>query len=135
MPLTKEERARVRDHLGYPNHSAASTFQFGVPAAVQTLFMIEPAMDRLLPEAEGIFRTWLAEADELVAQFRSTKENDEVTEVGEIKLNPDFQRRWGSRYDYCTGRIANMLNVPCNPFDQTRQSGVFGGSMNLRVRG
>ncbi len=134
MGFSKEEKARIRAHLGYGNYTAGSTFFLGTPAAVETAFLIEPAMDRVLPEAEGLVRSDLAELDDLVAQLKGTKENVEVDQIDELKLNALFERRWSERYDFFQGSLANHLGVPPNPFDKRRGT-VQGGGVSVRVRG
>ena len=50
--LTDEQRVSVKHHLGYPNANAYETFVLGVPASLESLFMIEGAMNSIAPQAE-----------------------------------------------------------------------------------
>ena len=52
MAFNDQEKVRIRHHTGYSNVSAAQSFSLGVPAAVETAFLIEGAMNRVLPAAE-----------------------------------------------------------------------------------
>ena len=51
--LTEEEKERVRYHLGYMETSfggnqTAASLQFGIPRPVQTMFLVEEAIQNLL---------------------------------------------------------------------------------------
>ena len=63
--LTLEEKARVRKHGGWPNISAASTFFLGNPAAMEPFFILEAAMDAIIPSAEFLLREGLDRCDKL----------------------------------------------------------------------
>jgi hypothetical protein len=56
MALTDEERQRVRYHLGYPSVQPAASISFGLPRPQQTLFLVESAMNLLMPVAENEVR-------------------------------------------------------------------------------
>jgi hypothetical protein len=51
VAFTPQEKEKIRYHSGYLNAQPAASIQLGVPRPVQTLFLIEDAMDRLLPTA------------------------------------------------------------------------------------
>lgn len=132
MGLTKEEKVRVRAHMGYGNYTSASTFSLGTPAAVETAFIIEPAMDRLLPEAEPMVREYLGRLDEILSQYAGTNENLQVDELGDIKLRSDHDKALWKRFCLWQGLLANALGVPPNPYTKT-QGSVEGGGINTTV--
>ena len=45
MALTAEERQQVRYHLGFVSVFPAASINFGMPRPIQTLFLVEQAMD------------------------------------------------------------------------------------------
>ncbi|MCH7584457.1 MAG: type I restriction endonuclease subunit R [Acidobacteria bacterium] len=56
--LQEADRARVRHHLGYLNVEPVSSIQLGFPAASQPQFLVEIAMDRIIPEAVGMIQKY-----------------------------------------------------------------------------
>jgi hypothetical protein len=51
MPLTEHDKVRIRHHLGYNNVSRTFAFSLGIPSSMETQFIIEDAMNRVLEEA------------------------------------------------------------------------------------
>lgn len=132
--LTKSERARTRRHAGYLNVAEVSSFALGLPASLQTQFIIEGAMDKLLPEGLPIFREQLATLDAIYAQMIGDLELLAVTEVGSIKLRMDEQPALKREYLFHRADLCNTLGVIPNPFD-ARFNEVGGPSVNARVIG
>lgn len=133
MALSDEQKARVRHHLGYLNVSAASTFQLGVPAALQTTFMLEGAWDKILPAAEPIVLKLLCRLDELESQVYGGTDLADVLETGAIKVNPDRLKELGKYYRLAQQSLANLFGVVPNPFD-LRDWVQAGGGVNCPVR-
>jgi hypothetical protein len=104
--------------MGYLGVGSASTFVLGIPAGVQTQFMIEGAFSRILPSQEGNFRTLLDRMDALEQQIVDDSENVAVDAVDEIKLREDEFEQIIKRYRHWQGALGNMLGVIPNPFDQ-----------------
>ena len=46
-------RSALKHHLGYPNANAIATFVLGVPAMMESLFMLEGAMNAVAPKPAG----------------------------------------------------------------------------------
>lgn len=126
MPFTDEEKVSIRSHLGYLNVGYASTFSLGVPQAVETQFMIENAFDQVLPEAEGEVRRLVAILDEIEAQMVCDHELLAVEKIGELTTRSDEQEKLEKRYLRWRSKLANLLGIIPNPFDQRYSS--FGGS-------
>jgi hypothetical protein len=131
MPLTEQEKVRTRDHMGYLNVVDVQTFVLGTPAAVETQFLIEGAMNKVLEHALPLFRQILAKCDLILEQKVDDLENLAVDELGDIKLRKDEQARLDDQYDYWVAKLENMLGVPRNPFDKTR----MGRGINVAVMG
>jgi hypothetical protein len=132
MPLTPAERISVRHHMGYLNVGEAYTFVLGSPASVETTFVIEGAMDRVLEDALPLVRRILASLDSVECQMLENSENQAVEGVGDIRINARAQAQFRSTYDYWVAALANVFGVPRNPFDK-RLSAVSG--INVRVAG
>ena len=118
MSFTPEEKVRIRHHLGYLNVTASATFALGVPAAVETQFLIESAMDKVLPEAMTLARRLLSILDGIEGQMICDHELLAVAVVGEITLRPDEQEALDKRYQYWRNALANVLGTYPNPWDK-----------------
>jgi hypothetical protein len=130
MALTEHEKAQIRHHLGYPEVSAISVFQLGIPAAIEPSFMLEGAMDRIRPEAEDITRRKLAALDTIEAQMVGDLELLAVRRVEEIEINTDEMKALRNEYAYWQAALANDFRVPVNPFDFRGQA----SGINVTVR-
>jgi hypothetical protein len=122
--------------MGYGQVQESSTYVLGVPAGVQTAFMIENAWERILPSAEREFLRILDRLDFVEHQVEENQENLAVKKLSEIEMNDSEFEKLMQRYMYWQGKLANMLQVPPNPYDQRPilGSGYNGaGGMNVPV--
>jgi len=131
MPLSPDEKARIRDHLGYLNQPELSTYVLGLPAGVETQFLIERAMAiGPLPEAEALVRDILCALDAVEKQRRDVLSTATIESVGGIKMRPA-----SDGLDMCyrefvrqVGRLSNAFGITSNPFDHR------GSGINFRVQ-
>lgn len=132
--LNEEEKVKVRHHLGYLNVQGAQTFVLGSPAAVETQFMIEGAMDRILPQALGEVRRHLQVLDTIEGQMIQNLELLQVTELGELKINSTGEHReqvqLRQQYKWWQTSMANLFGIMPNPFDKRSMN---TGGPNVRV--
>jgi hypothetical protein len=131
--LTIGERVQVRLHLGYPNSADVATMVLGVPSSIETMFIIEKAMDLVRPEAMTQVRRHLQILDSIEAQMVDDLELLAVTQVDEITIRTDEQSSLVSRYLYWRSGLANLFGAEPNPFDP-RFLGGAGGGINLSVQ-
>lgn len=132
--ISEANKVRGRHHLGYGNVQSSATFVLGVPAAVQTAFMIEGAWSRILPQAEEMFVQHLDRLDAVEAQIDEDMENVAVNKLGTIELREDEFKQLIIRYKHFQGALANMLQVPPNPFDfRPWLGGGYSGSSGINV--
>lgn len=134
-PLAEEEKVRIRHHLGYPNVEAASTFYLGVPAAMQTTFMIEGAMNKILPAAVGKARELLCRLDAIENQVFCGSDLADVNKIGEIEVNQERVRTLADYYVLAAQGLANLLAVVDNPFDLRTWTAKGKGGINVPVVG
>jgi hypothetical protein len=118
MALTLEEKVKVRHHLGYLGVAAAQTFALGAPAAIETQFIIEGAMNRIMPEAEPEVRRHLEILNSIEDQLNADRELLAVSKVDEIDIRPTEMRELRNEYLYWRSALANLLGVYANPFDR-----------------
>lgn len=132
MAFSEQEKVRIRHHLGYLNVGQAYTFVAGTPAGVETQFLIEGAMQRVLPEAEVLARELLARCDSVEGQMMDNQDLLAVESVDEIKIRQDEFQALLKRYHYHRNGLANVLGVYPNPFDKRFSAG-GGGGINVNV--
>jgi hypothetical protein len=109
-------------HLGYLNVQMAFTFVLGIPAAVQTQFSVEGAMDRLLLDAEPEMRRHLRILDKIQDQMVDDLELLAVEGIDEIKIRKDEQAALWDQYEQWRRGLANLFGIAPNPFDQRLKS-------------
>lgn len=130
--LTDEEKVKIRHHMGYLNVHAAATFQLGIPAGVQTQFMIEGAWDKVLPHAENLLRVLLCRCDEIELEVYGGIDLASIESTPAITVNRKRLSELGSYYRMAQQGMANLLGVVPNPFDM-RDWVRAGGGMNCPV--
>ena len=134
--ITEQEKVKARHHTGYLGVAAQSTFQLGVPAGVQTQFVIEGAFGRLLPQSEEEFRRHLRVLDDHEQQILENMPNVAASKVGTIEINPKAFREFVRQYRYWVNSLCNLLGVTANPFDQRFAAwNAVGGGVNVSVGG
>lgn len=133
MALTESERERVRYHLGYLNVAPVASISLGFPRANQAMFLVETAMNNLLPEGEARVRQHLAILDGIESQLVDAQCRLSASVVGEITVNPDETRRLEEEYGRWADRLARQLGVYRNPYAPGSPFG--GGGINVTVVG
>jgi hypothetical protein len=116
--LAPELKVKIRHHGGYLNVEEAQTFVLGTPAAVQTQFIIEGAMNRLLPEALPLVERLVAELDEMECKIDESFDNVTVNQVGNIQIRPDAFRQQVLRYEAKRNALMQAFGCYPNPYDQ-----------------
>ena len=118
MPFTDDEKVRIRHHLGYLNAAGSQTFVLGTPAAVQTQFQIEGAMDKVLPAALPKARQLLQYLETIEAQMIGDLELLAIDAVDEITIRKTEQPELKREYQYHREGLANLLGIYPNPYDK-----------------
>lgn len=133
--ITEEEKNRARHHMGYPEVEAVSTFALGVPAAMQTNFMIEGAMQRInaSPGAVERFRQLLCRMDGVENELECGMDLASVDRIDTIEVRSDRVNELGKYYRYWQTSLANLLGIVPNPWDQ--RSFAHEPSVNVSVIG
>src|SRR5271154_5584017 len=98
--VPESDKVRARRHMGYGAVQESSTFVLGMPAAVQTAFMIEGAWARILPSSEKEFFWLLDKLDDIEAIVFEDTPNTAATKIGNIELNQDQFARLMERYKF-----------------------------------
>jgi len=121
--LTPQEKERTRYHLGYLNVQLAGSVQFGLPRPIQTVFILEQAMDSLILETVPRVRAMLDTLDQIECRLIAAQGRLAASSMGELKLRdnePDLLEkeyfRWG-------GRLADTLGVPFYAYSNRYKGG------------
>jgi len=135
--LTEGEKVMARHHLGYLQVAASQTFSLGVPAGVQTQFTIEGAFNRILPQAEPLFRRHLKILEALECQILDYAPNVAVESIDTIKIDPKAFKQTVEQYRYWGKSLSNLMGIVPNPFDQRFNdwNGMGGGGINVGMSG
>lgn len=128
MPVTEDEKVKIRHHLGFLNVAEAQTFVLGTPAAVETQFLVEGAMNRVLEAAMVQVRRHLQILDTIEQQKIDDLELLAVNKVGEIEIRADEQEALDKQYERWQASLANLLGIYPNPWDKRA-----GGGINVPV--
>lgn len=130
MPLTDPEKVMTRFHLGYMNVTEVETFALGTPAATETSFVIEAAMNKVPELALPLVRRILGVLDTILfGQKVADLENLAVSALGNIKLRPDEMAALDKEYEKWQGHLANTLGVYVNPYSKVQS----GGGINVPI--
>ena len=131
MAFTEQEKVRIRHHMGYLGVSQVQTFALGVPAAVETQFLIEGSMNRVLTESELLCRELIGTLDSIEGQMKGDLELLSVVKIGEIEVNPQEQGMLKRAYKHWQAALGNLLGVVPNPYDQRFLAGAAGISVKV----
>lgn len=137
MPLTAEERGKVRAALGYPQVASVGTLAFGIPINLQMNFLIENAMNQVMEDALPRARGILGTIDSIEEQLKSATCTLMAQRTGEIELRsgdpgkstPDLLAK--ERQRWCL-LLADIFGVPLYNFSST--GGRNNQLRNVRVR-
>lgn len=132
--LTDAEKVSVRHHMGYLNVDEVQTFAIGVPAGVETQFIIEGAMNRVNLAALPLLRRIVGILDTIEGQMIDDLELLAVTRLDTIEIDPKEQEKLTKQYNRWVNSLGNVLGVARNPFD-ARTYNQQGGGINAGVQG
>lgn len=129
--ISEGDKVRSRHHLGYLNVEQAQTFVLGIPAAVQTTYMIEGALNRILPQALPKFIELLDRLDCVECELWGGMDLASVNKISEIEVNPTRRKELAGYYQIARQALANLLGIIPNPYDQ--RSWVAEAPLNVTV--
>ena len=135
MALTDEEKQRVRYFLGYPSVAPAVGINFGIPKPIQTLFLVEVAMNNLLPVAEDKVRSILNIMDGIECRLVDAQERLAAKSLDNLTMRADETDALEGEYYRWGGRLADTLGVPFYAYSNRykRHGGrAFAGSIPVR---
>lgn len=125
LPITEEEKASIRHHLGFLGVSAVSTFELGTPAATETQFIMEGSWTKLLDSSLPLMRRYLCALDKIECQMIDDLDLLATEKIDEITVRKDEHARLRDEYRYWQASLANLFGLYPNPFD--KRLGAIGG--------
>lgn len=135
MALTPEERQRTTYHLGYMSVTAAVQITYGVARPSQTLFLVELAMNNLLPVAEDKVRQILSIMDGIECRLVDAQERLAASSIDQLKMRADEPDALEREYYRWGGRLADLLGVPFYAYSNRYKTGSRPTVSNVTVRG
>lgn len=137
--LSEADRARVRHALAYLQVEPSSSIALGFPSTSQPMFLVERAMDRIIPEAVSRIIKMLDILDCIECQMVEALCRLKTQQVGEVKIRnsneePTEQDLLEREFCRWAKRLADDLGVPLNPFSERfRNGGCQGPALNIPV--
>lgn len=110
--LDPNEKERVRYHMGYLEVQPAAALTFGIPAPIQTLFLVESAMDRILPTAEDRVRKIITIMDTIECREEGALDYLVVSRVDDIEIRPDHIEKLEEQYAKWASKLSDVLGAP-----------------------
>lgn len=134
MPLTDSEKERVRYHLGYQEVSPAASIQYGLSRPIQTLFLVETALNTLQEVATDRVRRILKVMDDVECQLIDSQQRLAAIQLDSLRLRegePDLLEREYARWGF---RLADILGVPIYAYSLRYKNalGTRAGSVPVR---
>jgi len=131
MALTDEERQRVRYHLGYPSVQPAASISFGLPRPQQTLFLVESAMNLLMPVAENEVRRIIGVMDGVECRLIDAQDRLAAKQIDQLTLRENEPGQLELEYQRWGFRLADTLGVPVYGYSTKyrREGKSFAGSI------
>lgn len=135
--LDARERERVHYHMGYLSVSPAAAIAFGLPTkAVQTLFIVDLAINDLLPEAEPRVRRLLKVLDEIEEKMIDGQSFLVADQIDDMHIRKDHIDALEDEYSRWASRLADEIGAPLYP-GSTKFAKLFariGGGGNIPVK-
>lgn len=119
------EKERIRYHMGYLQVAPAAAISFGIPAPIQTMFLVESAMERVLPAAEDRVRKLITILDGIECREEGALDYLVVKQVDSITLREDHVEKLEEQYAKWASKLADVLGAPLYP-GSTKFRSLFG---------
>lgn len=133
MALTAEEKQKARFHLGYPSVQPAASITFGIARPIQTLFLVETALNLILPDAEDELRRIIGIMDGVECRLVEAQDRLAAKRIDQLELRDDEPGQLEGEYRRWGFRLADLLGVPVYAYSvkYKNRSGPFAGSISV----
>lgn len=133
MALSLKEKERCRYHLGYLSVQPAASIQFGMARPIQTLFLVEEAMNNILIDAEERVRRTLTTLDNIECKMIEGQDYLAANRLGDLEVRKEHIDQLEDEYYRWAGRLADMLGVPLYPYSERFRRSKGRGAGNIPV--
>lgn len=134
--LSPQDRSRVGYHLGYLAVQPAASLQFGIPRPLQTIFLLELALNNVIDDGYNIqnIQRILGILDGVECRLVAAQDYLPASKLGSLEVRADHPQALELEYNRWAQRLADILGCTMYPYSQRSQeaAGVMGG--NVRVR-
>lgn len=117
MPLTAEEKVRIKFHLGYPIQTVLRSMFMGMPMQVESNWQIDamlatPLMEETLP----LIRDCIKQCDQIMFEdFPDARLEHKAEQLEELRLNMKHTVMLSEDFTMWQHKLAQCLCVPINP--------------------
>lgn len=134
-PFTADEKARIRYHLGYLNVQEPTSLSFGIPRPLQTVFLIESAMNNVIDAARDKVRQIIGIMDGVECRLVDAQERLAASRLDTLTMRVDEPDALEKEYMRWGLRLADLLGVP--PYAYSTRYNLLGTarSGSVPVRG
>lgn len=137
-PFDERDRSRIKYHLGYLAVQPAASIQFGIPRPIETLFLVEDAMNNIVNDGfnvQNVLRL-LGVLDNIECRMQGSLDYLPANKLGTLEVRSDMMDAFEREYNRWAQRIADILGVPMYPYSQRAKeaAGVMGGNIPVRRR-
>lgn len=133
------EKERIRYHMGYLQVQPAASISYGIPAPIQTLFLLESAMDRIISNAEDRVRKLITVLDEIECRMLDGQNYLMADQLADITIRKNHIDQLEDEYCRWAARLADTLGAPLYPgaerFRRLFGAGGANQAGSLPVRG
>ena len=134
-PFTADEKARIRYHLGYLNVQEPTALSFGIPRPLQTVFLIESAMNNVIDAARDKVRQIIGIMDGVECRLVDAQERLAASKLDTLTMRVDEPDALEKEYMRWGLRLADLLGVPPYPYSTRYSRLATSRSGSIPVRG
>jgi len=132
MPLTLDEKQKVKYHLGYPLLGMSAALAGGMPLSKESSFVVDSNLEKVPEIAIPFVRSHIATLDGILSRMIGGQRNLAADQLEDLRLRKDFLPSLRTEYKYWQSRLGQVLNCPINP-DFSMIGDVDGGPSNVRM--
>lgn len=133
MPLSESDKERVRYHLGYLEVQGAASIQFGIPRPLQTVFLLEDAMNNIIANAISRVQKILTVLDGIENKLIESQDRLAAKRLDSLELRENEPDQLEREYVRWGHRLADILGVPIYAYS-TRYRAAGNAAGNIPVR-
>jgi len=135
VPFDDADKERIRYHLGYLEVSVAASISFGIPRPLQTVFLVEQAMNNVIPAAIPRVMRYLKVLDDIEDKMVDAQDRLAATQLEDLHLREDETDKLEREYVRWASRLSDILGAPIYAYSQRFREFLMGtnaGSIPVR---